>query len=605
MVRGGTPASLSNAIKGDSCIIYLKITTVMNIRSFLPFLEWLPQYRRSDIRYDLLAGLTVAVMLIPQGMAYALLAGLPPVYGLYSGVVPLFIYAFLGTSRQLSVGPTALVSLLVLSGVSTLAEPQSPAFIRLAILTGFLAGAIQLLFGMLRLGFLINFLSQPVISGFTSAAAVIIALSQLQNLLGIDLERQNQIHLLISDLLPKIQDIHLPTFLLGLGGIALLVVQRRIRRSFPGALVLVVLGIAVVRIFQLPDFGVAVVGEVPRGLPALGSPSFVWSDIQRVFPVAMTICIISFIESLAIARFIQAQHKGQKIKPNQELTALGVSKLIGSFFQAFPTTGSFTRSAINDQAGARSGLASVFAAFFLVVTLLFLTPLFSDLPNALLGSIIVVSVFGLVDIKRFRYLWRSDRTDFLTMSATFLVTLLLGIQVGILTGIMLSLAFMLYRNSKPHLAVLGKLPDTRHYRNVNRFAEAEQHDEILVVRFDAQLYFGNATYFADTLEALIAQEGQELNLLVLDASNIHEVDSSGIEALRSVLEFLSERSVMLFIAGAIGPVRDAMLRHEMVEEIGEDHFFLSIADAIDAYRDQFGKQGLRSREALRSAWRNK
>lgn len=577
----------------------------MKLRSLLPVLSWLPNYQREDISFDLLAGLTVAVMLIPQGMAYALLAGLPPVYGLYSGVVPLFIYAFLGTSRQLSVGPTALVSLLVLSGVSTLATSGTDEFIRLAILTGFLAGAIQLLFGMLRLGFLINFLSQPVISGFTSAAAVIIAFSQLQNLLGIELGRQNKIHLLLIELIPKIKDIHWPTLLVGLSGIAILMVQRKIKKSFPGALLLVVLGILAVRWFSLTDSGVEVVGAIPRGLPNLVVPSLVWTDIQRVFPVAMTICIISFIESLAIARFIQAGHKGQKVRANQELTALGISKLIGSFFQAFPTTGSFTRSAINDQAGARSGLSSVFAAVFLVVTLLFLTPLFSDLPNALLGSIIVVSVFGLIDVQRFRYLWRADRTDFLTMLATFLVTLLLGIQVGILTGIILSLAFMLYRNSKPHLAILGKLPDTRHYRNVNRFAEARQHDEILVVRFDAQLYFGNATYFADTLEAVIAQEADELKLLVLDASNIHEIDSSGIESLRDVLDFISERSIILFIAGAIGPVRDAMVRHKMLEKIGEDHFFLSIADAIDAYNDQFGEQGRRSREALRWAWRNR
>lgn len=582
-----------------------KLTCIMKFRSLLPVLDWLPAYRRDDLRFDLLAGVTVAVMLIPQGMAYALLAGLPPVYGLYSGLVPLFIYAFLGTSPQLSVGPTALVSLLVLSGVSTLAEPNTTEFIRLAILTGFLAGAIQLLFGMLRLGFLINFLSQPVISGFTSAAALIIAFSQVHNLLGIELERQNKIHLLVAEVIPKLTDTHLPTLIVGGSGVLILMIQRRLSRSFPGALFLVVLGIVAVRAFSLNSSGVEIVGEIPRGLPNFTAPSLLWDDMQRVFPVAMTICIISFIESLAITRFIQARHKGQKVKPNQELTALGVSKVLGSFFQAFPTTGSFTRSAINDQAGARSGLSSVFAAIFLVGTLLFLTPLFSDLPRALLGAIIVVSVFSLIDIKRFRYLWQADRTDFLTMLATFLVTLLLGIQVGVLTGIMLSLAFMLYRNAKPHLAVLGKLPDTRHYRNVNRFAQAEQHNEILVVRFDAQLYFGNAAFFVDTLESLIAQESDELKLLVLDASNIHEVDSSGIEALRNVLEYMLERSIILFIAGAIGPVRDAMIRHNMVNRIGEDHFFLSIADAVDAYHDQFGEQGLRSREALRSAWRKK
>ena len=324
----------------------------MKLGQILPIAEWLPNYNKKDFKGDLIAGLTVAIMLIPQGMAYALLAGLPPIYGLYAGIVPLLLYAFFGSSRQLSVGPVALVSLLVLAGVGQFAEPKSELFITLAITTALIAGIIQVILGAFRLGFLINFLSHPVIAGFTSAAAFIIGFSQLRNLLGIDISRSNKIHVIVSDAILHLQDVNYVTLGIAIGSIALMLVLKKIKKSMPYALIAVIIGTTIVWGFNLDSMGVATVGEVPRGLPGFTVPKLTFQQILDLLPLALTICLISFIESLAIAKTIESRHKNYKVSPNQELLALGFAKIGGAFFQAFPTTGSFTRSAINDEAGA-------------------------------------------------------------------------------------------------------------------------------------------------------------------------------------------------------------------------------------------------------------
>lgn len=572
----------------------------MQLRSYFPFLEWLPKYNGKWLRGDLLAGLTVGVMLIPQGMAYGLLAGLDPIYGLYAGIIPLVLYAFFGTSRQLSVGPVALVSLLVMAGISELAEPGSARFLQLAVATSLIAGSIQVLLGGLRLGFFINFLSHPVISGFTSAAAIIIGFSQANNILGLNVERSNQIHILLSRIFAQIQNIHAPTLLIGLGGIAFMLAIRRINRAIPSALLAAILGTVMVAFFQLDQSGVAVLGNVPRGLPAFEVPEISWQDTRDLIPLALTICVISFIESLAIAKTLEAKHKNYKISPDQELIALGITKLGGAFFQAYPTTGSFTRSAINNEAGAKSGISSIFAAILIAFTLLFLTPWFFYLPKAILASIIVVATLGLINYKEAIHLYHADRRDFYILMVTFVGTLTLGIQSGVLLGLIISIAIMVYRNAKPHFAVLGKLPDTRHYRNIDRFTEAEQEDDILVVRFDAQLYFGNAAFFQDEMERLLKKHEKELKLFVLDASNIHDMDSSGIRALQEIMIFLHSRRIAFHIAGPIGPVRDAISRHGLLKKIGTDHCFLSISDAIEAFRKSENQRRKNPSEILHS-----
>lgn len=555
------------------------------IKQYIPILEWLPNYQRSWFQGDLLAGITVGVMLIPQGMAYGLLAGLPPVYGLYASIVPLFIYAIFGTSRQLSVGPVALVSLLVIAGISQQGIPVgSDKFIMLAITTALIAGIIQLLLGIARLGFLVNFLSHPVIAGFTSAAAFIIGISQIKYLLGLNIKGGNSFIAMIRDIVFNISQVHWPTLLIGAGSTLLILYIRKLNKLFPAGLLAVVLTTLVVWIAGLDSKGVAILGDVPSGLPGFQWPDMSASAIAQLLPLSVTICIISFIESLAIAKTLESRHRNYRIVPNQELIALGVAKIAGAFFQAFPTTGSFTRSAVNDDAGAQSGLASIISGLFICLVLLVLTPLFYFLPQAALASIILAAVFSLVDYATAAHLWKTDRRDWLAMMVTFSATLLFGIQNGVLSGVILSLALMIYRNAKPHVAVLGQLPGSTNYRNIDRFEEAIQYDEILIVRFDAQLYFGNAVYFRETIENLVNQESDQLKVVILDASGVHDIDSSGIHELSETIRFLRDRNIALYLAGTIGPVRDTLQKNLLLEKIGIDHHYLDVHSAVEGFR---------------------
>ncbi len=555
----------------------------MNFRSFFPFLEWLPQYNWTFFKGDFIAGITVAVMLVPQGMAYGLLAGLPPIYGLYAGIIPLFLYAFFGTSRQLSVGPVALVSLLVMSGLQNFAEPQSDLFISLAIATALIAGVIQLILGLFRIGFLINFLSHPVISGFTSAAAIIIGLSQISNLLGLNLQRTNKIHLLLNQVYLNMDQVHWITFFLGIGGIITMLVLKKINKAIPAALVVVILSIILTTKFGWEKAGVEVVGVVPEGLPKFSLPTINFALIEDLLPLALTICLISFIESLAIARTIESQHKSYRISPNQELIALGITKIGGAFFQSFPTTGSFTRSAINNEAGAKTGISSIIAAIVICFTLLFMTPLFYHLPKAILASIILMAVRNLINFSEAKKLWKNDRKDFITMMMTFLATLIFGVQIGVLAGVVLSLALMVYHNSKPHIALLGRLPNTIHYRNISRFNNAEQQEDLAIIRFDAQLYFGNAEYFRETLEKIVF-DNPSTKAIILDASSIHDIDSSGIHIFKDVLEYFKNRNIEFYLAEAIGPVRDILYKNHLTELIGKKNQFMYVHDAVEYYQ---------------------
>ena len=548
-----------------------------------PLIDSLQNYNKEKFRGDLLAGITVWVMLIPQGMAYAMLAGLPPIYGLYAGIVPLLLYAFFGTSPQLSVGPVALVSLLVLAGISPFAERGSEVFIQLAITTALIAGIIQILLGIFKLGFLVNFLSHPVISGFTSAAAFIIGFSQLGKLFGLEITRSNYVHQIVSQIIEKATEIHWLTFAIGIIGLAIMIFLKKWNRKLPGALIIVLIGTGLVFLLQLDGQGVAIVGEVPKGLPSFQLPRWNWQEIQDLLPLSLTICLISFIESLAIAKTIEGQHKNYKVSPNQELIALGLAKIVGAFFAAFPTTGSFTRSAINNEAGARTGISSIITAFLMGLTLLVLTPLFYFLPEAILAAIVLAAVIGLINIREAIDLWHHDRRDFLMLLTTFLGTLVLGIQAGILAGMALSLIVFVYKNSVPHFAVLGKLPTSPLYKNITRFPDATQRDDILIVRFDAQLYFGNANYFKETLTSLINEKGDPLQLFILDASSIHDIDSSGLHAFKDVLDLLEQKQIQFYLSGAIGPVRDILKQTGLMERIGTDCQFLRIHDAMEAF----------------------
>lgn len=552
----------------------------MKVQDYMPSLTWLRKYRKENIKGDLSAGLTVGVMLIPQGMAYAMIAGLPPIYGLYASTVPLILYALFGTSRQLAVGPVAMVSLLTAAGVGALAEVGSQTFIALAITLALMVGLIQFLLGAFRLGFLVNFLSHPVISGFTSAAALIIGLSQLKHLLGVDIERSHHIHEILIQAFEQAGAINWFTLGIGLGGIVLIKGIKRINRSIPGPLLAVLFGILVVFGFGLTEYGVLVVGTVPEGLPAFSLPNFDRESLSALLPVALTISLVGFMESIAVAKAIQAKHRNYQVIPNQELIGLGLANIGGAFFQSYPVTGGFSRTAVNDQAGAKTGLASIISAALIILTLLFLTPLFYYLPKAILASVIMVAVFGLIDIKEAVHLWKSNRTDFTMLLVTFLATLSLGIEQGIGVGVVLSLIMVIYRSTRPHYAILGNIPGTPYYRNTDRFDQLKEREDTLIFRFDADLYFANTSFFKEKLTAEIAEKGDVLKNVVISAESISYVDSSAMHALEQVLEDLRKQKIRVLFSGVKGPLRDALTRAHLMEEIGNDNFYMNVEDAM-------------------------
>lgn len=566
----------------------------MNFKSILPILDWLPNYKKEWLKNDVFAGITVGVMLIPQGIAYALIAGLPPIYGLYTAMVPQIVYAIFGTSRQLAVGPVAMDSLIVAAGVVTLAEIGTDRFIEFAILLAFIMGILQVLFGVFRLGFIVNFLSKPVISGFTSAAALIIGFSQLNNLLGVSLERNNRLQDLLFEAYHHLHEIHWLTFTIGSLSIISIILIKKYFQKIPAALLVVVLSIVIAKIFQLDQLGVSIIGDIPKGLPDFRMPLFDKETIIDLFPIALTLSFIAFLEAISVAKAIETKHPEYKVKPNQELIALGMGNFIGSFFQTYPATGGFSRTAVNEQSNAKTPLASLVSALIIALTLLFLTPLFYYLPKTVLAAIIMVAVFGLLDFKIPKQLLKFSKRDLVILNVTLIVTATVGIKEGIFIGVVLSLVMLIYKSTKPHIAVLGNVPNTHFYRNQNRFKDVEIDEEILIIRFDAQLHFANTTYFKDKLQEFSIQKGKQLHLLIIDGESINSLDSSAIYALIEILDYFNSKKVTIAFTGLKGPVRDKMIKSGFMEKANEDLFFMSIQEAVDWYntglkKDKFHK----------------
>lgn len=556
----------------------------MNIKKIIPILEWLPNYNTSFFRGDLVAGITVGIVLIPQGIAYALIAGLPPIYGLYAALIPQVMYAIFGTSKQVAIGPVATDSLIVATGVSTLALAGSESYISLAILLALMVGVIQFIMGVFSLGFIVNFLSKPVITGFTSAVAVIIGLNQFQNLFGVDFIQTDQIQYLIEDIWLHLVDYNYHTTIIGFTSIAVIGIFRKINKKIPNALIVVVLGIIIMKYFGESFRGVSIVKDVPSGLPTFGFPEFDIDQIRELLPITFTLVMVGYLETISIGKSMEAKQEEYSIRPNQELIALGLSNIVGSLFKAFPIASSFSRSAINQESGAKTSMASLISVIMVVFTLLFLTPLFYHLPKTVLAAIIIVAIFRLINFKEAVFLWKANHLDFWLMFATFTGTLLLGIEFGIIVGVGFSLVVLIFRTSRPYTVELGKVPNSNFYRNKNRFEEVVLENEILIFRFDAQLFYANSSYFRDKLDEMAHQKGLPLKLIVLDAESINRVDSTGVEMLKERIKFYKKKGILFLFAGVKGPVRDAFFRSGILSIIDVNHFFMRVNDAVKFYK---------------------
>jgi SulP family sulfate permease len=576
------------------------------LQNALYLTDWLPDYTVGTLRADAMAGLTVGVMLIPQGMAYAVIAGLPPIYGLYAGLVPLLVYPLFGSSRHLALGPTAIDMLIVGAGVGALAQTGTDRYVALAILLTAMVGLLQMAMGVMQLGFVANLLSRPVIAGLTSAAALIISMSQIGNLIGVELGRSQYVHVLLWEAVQNVGDAHLLTLSIGVGCIAVLVLLPRWAPLVPEALVVVVGTTLASWFFDLTQYGVEVVGAIPEGLPAPAFWAVESSDLNILLPAAITLALVQFMKNVSLGRVFAARH-GYTVDANRELVGVGAANFFGSLFQAIPASGSFSRSAVNDQAGAKSPMANVFAALVVGLTLLFLTSLFYYLPVPALAAIIIVAGLGLIDLAELRHLFVMRRRDGTIALFTAGSILIVGLQEGILLGIGASVIAVLFRISRPNVAELGHVPGTRRFRDLDRFRQAVRLKDVMVLRVDASFSFANAEYFKDFILKKSEREGRTVEVVVVDGSSINDLDTTAVEALTSVVESLEDMGIELHVTGLIGPVREAVRRSGLYRLLGEDRFHLDTHEAVVQVLERWDAQdgGSRTDEYFAAADREK
>jgi sulfate permease, SulP family len=565
---------------------------------YLPILEWGRTYGRASLGKDLIAGVIVTIMLVPQGLAYALLAGLPPEVGLYASILPLVAYAVFGTSRTLAVGPVAVVSLMTATALGAVAAPGSAEYVAAALALAAMSGLVLLAMGFLRLGVLANYLSHPVVAGFIAAAALLIALGQTRHVLGIGGSGET-LPQMLSALAANIGETSLPTLALGVSAIAFLIWFRKglkpvlIGIGVPPAVaeivvktapVLVVLAAtATVAAFDLAQRGVAVVGTIPVGLPPLTMPALdleLWSAL--LLP-AVLISIIGYVESVSVAQTLAARRR-QRIDPDQELIGIGAANVASAFSSGYPVTGGFARSVVNFDAGAETPAAGAFAALGIAVAILTLTPLLYFLPLAVLSATIIVAVMGLIDFHAPRDVWRYSKSDFTAMAATIGATLLLGVELGVITGVVISIGLLLWRVSRPHAAIVGLVPGTQHFRNVLRHHVLTSPD-FLTLRIDESLTFVNARWLEEKVLELAA-ERPDLRHLVLMCSAVNEIDASALESLRLINARLRDAGVCLHFSEVKGPVMDRLERSHLLAEL-TGRVFLSQYEAYTGLTSAF------------------
>lgn len=556
--------------------------------------EWLPHYNRYKFTGDLMAGLTTGFMFIPQGMAYAVIAGVPPIYGLYAGVIPLLIYPLLGTSKNLSIGPVAIDMLIVAAGVSLLAEPNTERYITLTILLTMMSGGLQLIMGTARLGAVFNFFSRPVIAGFTLAAPLIIAFSQLSNLLGIKLPQTQYIFVIGEELLLHIQDIHPETLLWGGIAITLLSIIKYVKPILPGSVIIVVASIFLSWLINASSMGIELVGSIPMGLPPVALPEINFNNMRELLPTALTLALVQFMSVASLGQTF-AKRNNYIIDANHELVAIGASNFLGSLFNSIPVSGSFSRSAASEQANVQTPMANVITSVVIIATLLFLTPVFYYLPMPILAAIIIVSALNLIDIAEFKFLYKTKRSEGLIAMFTAACTLLIGIQEGILMGVVASMLNILYKYSRPSVAELGIIPGTRLYKNIDRNPEAKPIDGILILRVDASFSFINADFFRDYVLEKSQARTDSTKYVIIDGSTINSLDTTAIDQLKSMATTLRNWDMELYITGLKGPVRDVVDKSGLREFLGDDHYFREPHEAVTAILEMMDKSNEESR----------
>ncbi|SFO84568.1 SulP family inorganic anion transporter [Tranquillimonas alkanivorans] len=563
---------------------------------YLPVLDWGRRYDRRKLGDDAMAAAIVTIMLIPQSLAYALLAGLPPEAGLYASIVPILLYAVFGTSSALAVGPVAVVSLMTAATLGQVTAELDVGYGLAALTLAALSGAMLLAMGLLRLGFLANFLSHPVIAGFITASGLLIAASQLKHVLGIEAEGHTLVEL-VRSLGAHLGETKPVTLLIGAFALAFLFWVRSglkpllLRVGLPekaagtltkaGPVVAVALTTLAAWGFALDESGLAVVGEVPQSLPPLTLPAFAPDLVARLALPALLISIIGFVESISVAQTLAAKAR-QRVEPDQELIGLGAANIGAAFTGGFPVTGGFSRSVVNYDAGAATPAAGAFTAIGLAVAALVLTPLIAYLPKATLAATIIVAVLSLVDFSILKRSWQYSRADFAAVTATILVTLGFGVEAGVSTGVLLSILIHLYRTAKPHMAVVGQVPGTEHYRNVLRH-EVVTDPAVLTVRVDESLYFANARYLEDKIFEHVAKR-PELRHVVLMCPAVNEIDLSALESLEAINTRLSDAGVTFHLSEVKGPVMDRLKRSHFLDELTGE-VFLSQHQAAQALRD--------------------
>ena len=568
------------------------------LAKYLPILVWGRTYNRSTLSNDLLAAVIVTIMLTPQSLAYALLAGLPPQMGLYASMLPIILYAIFGTSRALAVGPVAVISLLTAAAIGRIAVPGSAEYILAAITLAFLSGLILLALGLFRLGFLANFLSHPVIAGFITATGIIIAASQLKHIFGIA-AHGHTLPDLVGSLVHNLSQANVITTLIGVltigfllwtrnGLLSLLIglgVARRIAGVIAktGPVTAIITTTLIVWWLDLNALGVQVVGDIPRGLPPLTLPSFSIDMWGTIIGAAILISVIGFVESVSVAHTLAAK-KRQRIDPDQELIGLGAANLAASFTGGFPVTGGFSRSIVNYDAGSNTPASGAYTAIGLAGVSLFLTPLIYNLPKATLAATIIVAVLSLVNFSVLKKSWYYSKADFAAVLATMCITLLMGVELGITAGVSISILIHLYRTSRPHMAVVGQVPKTEHYRNVLRH-DVLTSPAILTIRVDESLYFANARFLEDRIYQEVAKK-PELQHVVLMCSAVNIIDMSALESLEAINERLKATGVTFHFSEVKGPVMDRLNKTGFLDILSGE-VFLSQHQAQLSLRAQF------------------